>query len=131
MIYSYFILILLVIISSEIFIKIKPQKNLSDLMFALKESIKELKKEDKNLESKQKDLIFLNKKIIINTIYLSFKTILIFVPQFLLYLIKPNIFYLYLSSIGIILIIFIGFIFFKIKNLSKVTIIFLKKSFRV
>jgi len=117
LIYSYFILILLVIISSEIFIKIKPQKNLSDLMFALKESIKELKNVDKNLESKQKDLIFLNKKIIINTIYLSFKTILIFVPQFLLYLIKPNIFYLYLSSIGVILSIFIGFIFFKIRNL--------------
>ena len=117
MIYSYLTLIILIIISLEIFIRIKPQKNLSNLIVALKESVKELRKFDKNLENKQKNLILLNKKIIINTIYLSFKIIFIFVPQFTLYLIKPDIFYIYLSSIGIILSILVGFIYFKIRNL--------------
>lgn len=117
MIYSYLTLVILIIISLEIFIIIRPQKNLSDLINALKESVKELKKFDKNLENKQKNLILLNKKIIINTIYLSSKIIFIFVPQFTLYLIKPDIFYIYLSSIGIILSILVGFIYFKIRNL--------------
>lgn len=117
MIYSYLTLIILIIISLEIFIRIKPQKNLSNLIVALKESVKELRKFDKNLENKQKNLILLNKKIIINTIYLLFKIIFIFVPQFTLYLIKPDIFYIYLSSIGIILSILVGFIYFKIRNL--------------
>ena len=117
MINSYLTLIILIIISLEIFIRIKPQKNLSNLIVALKESVKELKKFNKNLENKQKNLILLNKKIIINTIYLSFKIIFIFVPQFTLYLIKPDIFYIYLSSIGIILSILVGFIYFKIRNL--------------